>query len=120
VVGTPKGTDIRHVPMTTRLAAAVKDIRHLRAPRVFCHDDGRPWTFYEMKTGLRRQQKRAGLRVTGWHVLRHTFCSHLAMKGAPAVAIQRLAGHKSIAVTNRYMHSTEDAARAAIRLLQAG
>jgi integrase len=26
------------------------------------------------------------------HVLRHTFCSHLAMRGAPAKVIQELAG----------------------------
>ena len=26
-------------------------------------------------------------------ILRHTFCAHLAMKGAPARAIQELAGH---------------------------
>ena len=30
------------------------------------------------------------------HILRHTFCSHLAMRGAPARAIQELAGHKDL------------------------
>jgi hypothetical protein len=30
-------------------------------------------------------------RETGVHILRHTFCSHLAMRGAPARAIQELA-----------------------------
>ena len=30
----------------------------------------------------------------GIHILRHTFCSHLAMRGAPARAIQELAGHQ--------------------------
>ena len=33
------------------------------------------------------------------HRLRHTFCSHLAMKGAPAKAIQELAGHADLATT---------------------
>jgi len=32
--------------------------------------------------------KRAGLREIGWHVLRHTFASHLAMRGMP-VQIRR-------------------------------
>lgn len=48
--------------------------------------------------------KRGKVRRVSWHPLRHTFCSHLAMRGAPAVAIKELAGHTTIAVTNRYMH----------------
>ena len=71
-----------------------------------------------MRAGIKRQEKRAGPRTTGWHVLRHTFCSHLAMKGAPAKAIQDLAGHQSIAVTNRYMHLAPGALRSAIDLLE--
>ncbi len=33
----------------------------------------------------------------GVHVLRHTFCSHLAMRGAPARAIQNSPGTVSLA-----------------------
>lgn len=74
-----------------------------------------------MRAGIKRQEKRAGLRVTGRHVLRHSFCSHLAMRGALAIAIKELAGHASIAVTNRYMHlAPGGAARNAIALLEAG
>ena len=69
-----------------------------------------------MRAGIKRQEKRAGLRVTRWHVLRHTFCSHLAMRGAPAVSIKELAGHSSITVTNRYMHETGELRSAMDRL----
>ncbi|MBV9947788.1 MAG: tyrosine-type recombinase/integrase [Myxococcales bacterium] len=51
------------------------------------------------------------------HVLRHTFCSRLAMKGAPAKAIQELAGHQSLGTTLRYMHLSPAARESAIRLL---
>jgi integrase len=47
----------------------------------------------------------------GWHTLRHTFCTHLAMTGTPVVKIQRWAGHADLATTQRYMHwapSTDD------------
>jgi len=104
--------------MTARLTNALKEVRHLRGPLVLCWDDGTRWTFTTMRAGMKRQEKRAGLRVTGWHVLRHTFCSHLAMRGAPAKAIQDLAGHQSIAVTNRYMHLAPGALRGAIDLLE--
>jgi site-specific recombinase XerD len=53
----------------------------------------------------------------GVHILRHTFCSHLAMRGAPARAIQELAGHSELGVTQRYMHLSPAALDAAIRLL---
>jgi site-specific recombinase XerD len=49
--------------------------------------------------------------------LRHTFCSHLAMKGAPARAIQELAGHRDLATTQKYMHLSPSAVADAIRLL---
>jgi hypothetical protein len=54
----------------------------------------------------------------GVHLLRHTFCSHLAMRGAPPRAIQELAGHQDIATTQRYMHLSPAAIDAAIRLLE--
>ena len=53
----------------------------------------------------------------GVHILRHTFCSHLSMRGAPAKAIQELAGHADLTMTQRYMHLSPAALDAAIRLL---
>ena len=64
-----------------------------------------------------RAARRANLRSIGVHVLRHTFCSHLAMKGAGARAIQELAGHHDLSTTQRYMHVSPAAIDSAIRLL---
>ncbi len=55
--------------------------------------------------------------LTACIILRHTFCSHLAMRGAPARAIQELAGHRDLSTTQRYMHLSPAAKEAAIRLL---
>jgi len=38
-------------------------------------------------------------RPIGWHALRHTFCSHLALRGAAGRVIQELAGHSSLMTT---------------------
>ena len=51
------------------------------------------------------------------HILRHTFCSHLAMRGAPALSIQRLAGHEDMQTTLGYMHLAQGETERAIRLL---
>jgi integrase len=56
--------------------------------------------------------------LQGVHILRHTFCSHLAMKGAPARAIQELAGHADLSTTQRYMHLNPAVTEDAIRLLE--
>jgi integrase len=67
---------------------------------------------------MRQATRRAGLVVIeGPHILRHTFCSHLAMRGATVMAIKELAGHADISTTMGYMHLSPNAKRDAIRLL---
>src|SRR5215831_10019259 len=117
LIGTPKGRRSRRVDMTDRLWNALQTIRHLRGDFVFCHPDGKRWNRTEMDTMLWRVCKRAGLRRFGWHGLRHTFCSHLAMHGVSARAIQELAGHSSLATTERYMHLSPATTQAAVHTL---
>ncbi len=107
-VTTPKGGRLRHVPLTRRLAAALGEHRHLRSARVLCQDNAEPFTRQIVQTRAKRAARRAGLAPGmsrggggGVHILRHSFCSHLAMRGAPARAIQELAGHKDLSMTQR-------------------
>ena len=64
-----------------------------------------------------RACKRAGLRQITWHVLRHTFASHLVMRGATMSAVQELLGHASIVMTMRYAHLGPQVVRETVRLL---
>ncbi len=102
--------------MTRRLTAALKAVRHLQAERVLCLPDGSPITRDRVIKAVRGAQRIAGVEQ-GVHILRHTFCSHLAMKGAPARAIQELAGHADLTTTQRYMHLSPAATEDAIRKL---
>jgi integrase len=116
-VTTPKSGRLRYVPMTVRLAAALREHRHLRGRRVLCQNDGGSLTPKIVADFVRRTTRAAKVQPEGVHVLRHTFCSHLAMRGAPARAIQELAGHQDLSTTQRYMHLSPAAIQGAIRLL---
>jgi integrase len=113
----PKGGRLRYVPLTARLTGALREHRHLRSSRVLCEQDGTPFSRQQVQYRVKRAARRANVR-DGVHLLRHTFCSHLAMKGAAARAIQELAGHRDLSTTQRYMHVSPASLDAAIRLLE--
>lgn len=102
VEGSPKNNRIRHVPMTADLCGALG--RRERGETYVFGRAGRPSTMPMATRGLLTSCKRAGLRKIGWHVLRHSFASHLAALGAPIPAIQTLLGHATIQMTMRYSH----------------
>ena len=72
-----------------------------------------------LRSWMERAQKQAGLGINRGqiHILRHTFCSHLAMKNVPPRVIQELAGHADLTTTMRYMHLAKGSKEAAIAVL---
>jgi integrase len=68
-------------------------------------------------THLKQVSNAAGVGDIGWHTLRHTFASHLAVKGVPVPVVQALLGHASISTTMRYAHVAPSALRSAIDML---
>ena len=103
-VGTPKSGRNRTIPLNHRAIGALQGHRHLRGPWVWSFPDGAPHNKDTFKLALAKARKFAGLRHFEWHTLRHTFASHLAMKGAPLRVVQELLGHASIQMTMRYAH----------------
>jgi len=109
----PKGGRSRVVPMTEALKKALTAIRYLRGDRVFFQCDGSAVDETTLRSWMERAQRQAGLAVNKGqiHILRHTICSHLAMRGVPAKVIQELAGHADLTTTMRYMHMAKGARR---------
>ncbi len=120
LVGTPKSGRCREVPLNETALAALREHRHLRGPLVFCSDDGRMLTNDEAKGPLRRARARSGVAHLGWHALRHTFASHLVMRGVSIKAVQDLLGHATLEVTLRYAHLSPDVTRNAVLALDTG
>jgi len=115
--GSPKSGRAREVPLGDEVLRALQGHRHLRA-RVFCHEDGSPFTHSELKDIVPRTCRRAGLakRLT-MHDLRHTFASHLTMRGVTPVAVKELLGHADLTTTMRYAHLAPSITRDAVQLL---
>jgi integrase len=106
-VGLPKSGKPRVIPMTERLAEALRHRRGVGRARVVCCSDGSPLDRDRLKRLMSDVQAAAGLEATGRvHVLRHTFGARLAIEGAPPKAIQELMGHSDLTTTLRYMHLT--------------
>ena len=115
-LGTPKNGRVRHIPMDAGVHWTLLK-RKQETGYVFLDTDGRPFDHKRLTRRLAGACKRAGLRQIGWHALRHTFASHLVMKGVPLPAVQTLMGHSTIAMTMRYTHLAPTALRAAVDLL---
>lgn len=93
---------------------------------MFCREDGSLLPRWACESKSKRERddsplmkvcRRAGLRRTGWHGLRHTYASHLVMLGANLTEVQQLLGHSTIAMTMVYSHLSPSARRAAVGLL---
>ncbi len=115
-LGSPKSNKERHVDMAVDLYEMLLK-RKKNTGFVFLDANGKHFDQYSLGRKLTNVCKKAGLRHIGWHTLRHTFASHLVMRGAPVPAVQKLLGHSALEMTMRYAHLAPSTLRTAIDLL---
>jgi integrase len=61
---------------------------------IFVRDDGRPWGRSHQGDRIRAASERAGISPpVNFHALRHTYCSHAVMNGAPLLVVAGALGH---------------------------
>lgn len=116
-----KGGRVRYVPLTRRLEAALKAAQPgtRKTDEVLRRERDLPFRESHVVDLLIKVARGAEMVPQGPHTLRHTFCSHLAMRGAAVGAIQLLAGHQDLMTTQRYMHLSPNMLEDTIRLLDA-
>jgi len=62
---------------------------------------------------------KAGITNFHFHDLRHTFATRLVQNGVDLYRVQKLLGHKSIAMTQRYAHHYPESLRSSVEVLDA-
>jgi len=62
--------------------------------------------------------RRAGIAHVRFHDLRHTFATRLVQRGVDLYRVQRLLGHKTSLMTQRYAHHSPESLREGVRVLE--
>ena len=111
----PKNNRVRTIPMDTDVYEML--FRRKKDTGYVFTKGGMPIGCRGLLTHLKQVSNAASLGNIGWHTLRHTFASHLTVRGVPVPVVQSWLGHASISTTMRYSHVAPSALRAAIDML---
>jgi integrase len=71
----------------------------------------------EVKRSFKKALEDAGIEDFRFHDLRHTFASHMVMRRASIKEAQEILGHKSLTITVRYAHLSQEHKKKAVNLL---
>jgi integrase len=129
-----KTNEARQIPINDTLEILFKRIRKehgLKLKHVFLYDgqlvdaktgktrkpNAKPKPVTEVKKSFGTALKKAGIVDFRFHDLRHTFASQLLMKGGTLKDVQELLGHKTMTMTLRYAHLTQEHKKKAVNLL---
>ena len=76
------------------------------SPFVFCDEEGK--TYRDVRKSFFTACKKSDIKDFRFHDARHTYASHLVMKGEGLYTVQKLLGHKKPDMTLRYSHLSPD------------
>jgi len=109
------------IPMNDRVVEILRDLakRNLESPFYFPHgeDKYKGEALRNLKKSFRTALKEAKITDFKWHDLRHSFASRLVMGGVDLLSVQKLLGHRSARMTERYAHLSPEHLTSQIRVL---
>jgi len=108
-----KNGEPRHVPMDAAITSLLKEYpHHSNSDLVFANKAGDKLS--AIRNSFRAECERAGIADLHFHDLRHTFASHWMMAAGDLYALKDILGHKSILMSQRYVHLSPKFKRAAV------
>lgn len=116
LVSSPKNHRERYVAFPASVRDALLPLAR-SSGLVFHRPSGRFLAHDTAARALGEVCRRAGLRHIGWHTLRHSCASQLAMLRGTVLEAQRLLGHSTISMTERYTHVVPNLLHEAVAVL---
>lgn len=98
----------RIIPLNKPAVEALKHYLEVRpntaaSDKLFITKTGRPLLIRNIRTAIDRYFRLAGIKDAKVNDLRHTFVAHHLMAGTSLVIVSKLAGHKRLATTEKYL-----------------
>lgn len=113
-----EGRGERQVPQNKAAESAIKRYLDTRPAtgkdakkHLFITKTGRPLLVRNIRSVLDRYFKKAGIVGAKVNDLRHTWVSHHLTQGVSVVLVSKLAGHKRLSTTERYLQLLKDRAK---------
>jgi integrase/recombinase XerD len=102
-----EGSNERTIPLTQAVIDAIKKYLDIRPKTqnhaLFVTKTGRPLLVRNIRTAIDRYFRLAGIKGAKVNDMRHTWVSHQLGSGMSLVMVSKLAGHKRVAATERYL-----------------
>jgi len=109
-----KNGERRSIPMNAPLTETLRPLIIGKTSDASIFDSRKGEPYRSLRTAFATACRKAGITDFRWHDLRHTYASHLVMAGVDLPTVKELLGHKSIEMTLRYSHLSQDHKRQAV------
>jgi integrase/recombinase XerD len=115
-----EGHPERSIPLNRPAIEAIKRYLEIRPSteetKLFVTKTGRPLLIRNIRTAIDRYFRLAGIKDAKVNDLRHTFVAHHLMSGTSLVVVSKLAGHKRLATTEKYLEFIKNHSEKGLKL----
>ncbi|MCL5091186.1 MAG: tyrosine-type recombinase/integrase [Patescibacteria group bacterium] len=112
--------EARAIPLNKAAKEALekylKERPNVKEKAIFVTKTGRPFLIRNIRSSIERYFDLAGIKDAKVNDLRHTWVFHHLAAGTPLVTISKLAGHKRLSTTEKYLKLIGDKKEGAVKL----